>query len=229
MYFCIYKITNLINGKFYIGAHKTKNLNDDYFGSGVGIKRAVKKHGKKFFVKEIIEFLPSEEEMYRKEKELVVLGEESYNMTLGGKGGFSHIRMDGDNNIMRKSPETREKISKIIKEQRNDPIKKDYYDNISRKNLEKAVASNKGRKRPDHSKFMSEWSKSMWNEKKDLIRDKLSSTYEVTSPIGEIYVTNRLREFCKEHNLSFTTIWGISVSNKMPSKGKCKGWNCKRI
>jgi hypothetical protein len=61
------------------------------------------------------------------------------------------------------------------------------------------------------------------------MRDALSSSFEVVSPEGNRYVTNRLEDFCKERALPYTTIWRISISNKMPIKGKAKGWFCKRI
>ena len=51
MYYTIYKITNLINDKIYIGQHTTENLVDSYMGSGRNIKYAIKKYGKQHFLK----------------------------------------------------------------------------------------------------------------------------------------------------------------------------------
>lgn len=50
----IYKTTNLINGKIYIGKYKGKNKY--YFGSGKLIKQAIKKYGKENFIRETIEY-----------------------------------------------------------------------------------------------------------------------------------------------------------------------------
>lgn len=46
MYYTIYKTINKINGKFYIGAHATSNINDGYLGSGTSLLHAMKKYGK---------------------------------------------------------------------------------------------------------------------------------------------------------------------------------------
>ena len=49
----VYKITNKVNGKIYVGQDSKNNPN--YFGSGTNIKRAIKKYGLENFVKEVVE------------------------------------------------------------------------------------------------------------------------------------------------------------------------------
>lgn len=91
MFYTIYKITNKINGKYYIGKHQTTNIDDGYMGSGKILNQAIKKYEIENFTKEIIFIFDNEEDMNAAEKELVVISEETYNLCEGGKGGFSYI------------------------------------------------------------------------------------------------------------------------------------------
>ena len=54
MFYLIYKITNTLNHKVYVGSHKTKDKDDGYMGSGKYLLRAIKKHGIEKFTKEIL-------------------------------------------------------------------------------------------------------------------------------------------------------------------------------
>lgn len=88
----IYKTTNLVNGKIYIGYHASDNIEtDSYLGSGYLLKRAINKHGKKNFKREILFEFESQEEATAKERELVneefIEREDTYNLCLGGFGG----------------------------------------------------------------------------------------------------------------------------------------------
>lgn len=95
MFYYLYEIRNNINGKIYIGVHKTKNLNDDYMGSGKIIRDAITKYGINNFTKIIIEYFNNEIDMYNREKEIVtdefLLREDVYNIRRGGTGGFDFI------------------------------------------------------------------------------------------------------------------------------------------
>lgn len=93
MEYLIYQIENKVNGKIYIGAHKTEDANDSYMGSGVALRSAIGKYGKDSFVKTILHTCTTEEDMYIKESELVteefVKKTTNYNMKVGGFGGWT--------------------------------------------------------------------------------------------------------------------------------------------
>jgi group I intron endonuclease len=90
-YYYIYKTTNLINKKYYIGMHSTSNLNDGYIGSGKKLWYSIKKYGRENFKCEILEFLESKELLKEREREIInnkLLNDSMcMNIVLGGGGG----------------------------------------------------------------------------------------------------------------------------------------------
>jgi hypothetical protein len=116
MLYTIYKTTNLLSGKIYIGAHKTENIDDGYLGSGIHIKRALKKYGRRHFVKEILFVFDTPEEMFAKEKALVneefVSRSDTYNKIVGG---------EGSTDLRNWTEERHQKISAATKKQWKNP------------------------------------------------------------------------------------------------------------
>jgi hypothetical protein len=100
-FYTIYKTTNLVNEKIYIGKHITSNLDDGYMGSGKLLGRAINKYGIENFHKEILHVFDNEADMNAKEAELVteefVLQESNYNLCVGGRGGWSYVNREGLN------------------------------------------------------------------------------------------------------------------------------------
>lgn len=86
----VYRTTHLESGKVYIGVHKTLDPNDRYLGSGKLLTRAIKKHGRQAFKKEVLFIYDNAEDAYSKEAELVhdafVKRADSYNLMEGGAG-----------------------------------------------------------------------------------------------------------------------------------------------
>lgn len=67
MYGYIYKTTNTVNNKIYIGQHKSEKFDESYIGSGKSFSMAVKKYGKENFVCEIVEACESRDSLNERE------------------------------------------------------------------------------------------------------------------------------------------------------------------
>lgn len=100
-FYVIYQITNNLNGKIYIGKHKTNNLDDDYMGSGKILNDAFKKYSLENFTKTILFYLQNEDEMNLLEKMVVTKEfcdrDDTYNLNVGGDGGWSYANKHHNN------------------------------------------------------------------------------------------------------------------------------------
>ena len=89
----IYKTTNLINGKIYIGKRQVNKFNPNYFGSGKYIGRAINKHGLIHFKVELIAYATNKKEInelekfYISESRRLLNPNNVYNIMDGGEGG----------------------------------------------------------------------------------------------------------------------------------------------
>lgn len=136
MLFTVYKTTNLINDKIYIGFHKISNMtdlistesiyssifSDGYLGSGKLIKRAIEKYGPENMKQELLLVTEDEEEAAQLEKELVnrvfIERDDTYNLSIGGKVCI----LFGENNGYFGKKHTKETIEHIQKK-RNETLK----------------------------------------------------------------------------------------------------------
>jgi hypothetical protein len=165
MHYTIYKITNIINGKIYIGKHQTKDLNDDYMGSGKRLKISIEKYGIENFKKEILFQFDNEDEMNAKEAELVtedfVKEDSNYNLCPGGRGGWGYINNTGLNTsgvinrdykqISKKVQKTKSTRTYIVSDETKKKISESHkLTNKSRG--EKTSAALKGKTKSDEHK-----------------------------------------------------------------------------
>ena len=88
MYYTIYKTTNIVNNKIYIGKHETDNLDDGYLGSGTWLKNSINKYGSDKFIKEILYIFKTYKEMNDMESKIVdedfIRRKDTYNIMPGG-------------------------------------------------------------------------------------------------------------------------------------------------
>lgn len=104
MKYIVYKTTNIVNNKIYIGVRKLHNESDTYIGCGcyktrpctfsypkTPFQAAVKKYGPDKFIRETLYEFENSEDAFSKEQEIVnqefISNPNTYNIALGGNGG----------------------------------------------------------------------------------------------------------------------------------------------
>lgn len=191
-YHYLYKITNLTNGKVYIGIHSTTNLEDGYAGSGTLLKSAKTKYGLDHFQKEILSFYNTRKELAQAEHKAVneefINDENTYNVVAGGNctEDWSYKRQldrqsesakirakeiwsrDGYHDKMMekfRSEEHRKKQSEIANEKWKDPEHREKYYNAMNSKEYKENASKRAKEMwedPEYRKKVSESNKKTW-------------------------------------------------------------------
>jgi len=162
----IYKITNKINGKIYIGKDTTNDEN--YFGSGLLIKRAINKFGLVNFTKEIIDECFNKNQLCEKEKYWIKLYNSTdksigYNISHGGDGG----------DVISNHPNKKEILEKI-----SSTMKKKVFTEEHKKNLSENHFSKTFRKGKTYEEIYGKEKSEEYKERLKLARGKYKTEKE---------------------------------------------------
>jgi len=132
MYYILYETKNKINNKIYVGIHKTKELNkfDGYYGSGLLLNRSIEHSGNEKFTRRTLAVLNTWEDARELERKYVdedfVKRKDTYNLSIGGTGGFTLCGFDKMTAKRQKEiQENRKRGTEAATKKRNQRIKND--------------------------------------------------------------------------------------------------------
>ena len=196
-YHFIYKTTNKINGKYYIGLHTTNNIEDGYLGSGKYLRYSVNKYGPENFEREILEYYDNTKDLKDRERQLVddkLLNDPMcMNLTYGGDGNWEYLNSNSD--VQRKKAIKSNAKQKILRE--TDPKwVEQRFASASKAMIEQYRSGDRVPNMPD------------WNGKKH--RDETKK---------KISIKSSLRESGKG-NSQYGTKWMYHKSSSRPKKVK---------
>ena len=154
IYGYIYKTTNLINGKIYIGQKQSPVfLGEKYLGSGLKIKRAIDKYGKENFNVELVYLCKDKQELNQMEIYYIDKYHSTdpnigYNIAYGGQGG--NLVMDTELWSKLHSVENNGRYGKEVSQETRNKISKANRGKVrSPETIDRMSKSLRGRKKPD--------------------------------------------------------------------------------
>lgn len=237
MYGYIYKTTNLLNGKIYIGQHKASTFDASYFGSGKIFNKVLKKHGKKNFICEILEWCETREiindrEIYYIDKYKAKDPEIGYNLADGG----NYWSCDYHQGMLGKKQSEYQK--KIAKEVNSHPlslnIRKKMSESAKKRTLNRKTINNKCFIHKDDLQTcvdinqVDNYIKQGWikgripknNEQKELIKNKYSESIYINKDKKTILINKQDLEKYLNEGYSLGKAAYSETRNKNVSNGK---------
>jgi hypothetical protein len=189
MHYYLYEIKNTVNGKIYVGVHKTKSLDDGYMGSGKVVSNAIRKYGIEHFTKTILETFDNPADMFAREKEVVndefLARADVYNLRRGGTGGFDYINKTG---IAHKQAFTKEDVVKAVAVCRERFSSEDY----SRRNKASHQVSKETKLQWNAAGRKATLAESAKEKRKETFRRNQHQQGENNSQAGTMWITNGL-------------------------------------
>ncbi len=211
----IYLTQNNINGKLYVGQHKSEEYDPQYLGSGKILKRAIRKYGSDNFSQTILETCMSKEELDNRERYWIGIyknlsPDNSYNLAKGGDGGdtlYYKSKSDRDKfrekmtDINRKrcsSDEFRKKISQKTSERYKNPKSR------SEQSVKIKAAWSNSKLKAEQSERLKFWYKT---HKHNTAYLKIKCVFELNGEVVILDSIKSLRKFLKEE-------YGYSPDNR---------------
>ena len=179
----LYKTTCNVTGRWYIGIHSTNNLDDGYLGSGIRLRRSIRKYGESNHTKEILEFFDTRELLIEAEKTVItddMVGDPScMNLMSGGTGGFISVEQQKHRS---------ECGGKAHAERlKNDVGYRERHNGTFSKNREKWIKSGKHNFKTFEGKMHSDETKRKMSES-----SKGQGTGSSNSQYGSCWITNEI-------------------------------------
>jgi hypothetical protein len=194
-YYYIYKTTNNITGKIYIGK-RYGTLDESYYGSGVHIKRSINHHGQSNFTKDILVITDN---FYIDELERNMIQHFNsqdpsvgYNISSGGDGGDTY-----QGRSWKEVSNTQVYNRRVQKKKERDAV---YWTDANRALLGEAVKSK-------------QWTGSRGAKRREDHRERITGSknpgaksYELTDTDGNVISTSCLKSFCEDNGLVTSTV-----------------------
>lgn len=213
MYY-IYKLTNRINGKGYVGVtnnYEKRMREHSYASNDYAISRAIRKHGWDSFNHEIIAQTECHVNAYRVLEPKYIAEHDTkdsgYNLTDGGEGTLGYSP----------SSDARNKMSEAKK---GKTLSEDHKRKISESNMGRKVHDETKQKISAKLKGNKNFEgKSHSNCTKSILSKQKAKTWDVVDPDGNHITVTNMRKFCLDNNLHHSAMSRVMSGKQKKHKG----------